>query len=377
MKNYINILIIILAALVTTACGSDKTSTQSSDNVTIDKNEDDDIGIEHEVVNLNEDTDKIVRVVNVELEGPVKNSMISVQSLDGFELLQSNSTDGNGRYSIDVEKLSHAIQQESDEIIFVRIVASGGEDTGNKNAIIKGSLSSLISVQQLTTLESHNVNLLTTGVSDVIGKMISVTAKKIEHVSFLMGVEDINGDHKVNIADLHLYKIAIHQSRAENYFRQHLLPNIMQGDNSGVDSFVVQTKQQNPTVLPVIQKDESTLLISFTDVAEGNYIQYGYFTHGELAFTTYFKPDILTLNRDGILYYQECSGISECFKMQRILFDGIDYFHDYLEYETAPQVINDDVISSLENSLLATTQSIANLDEKIKDQEEDLKAIGY
>ena len=326
-------------------------------------------------------------VTNMIELGPVKNASVSIKSLDGFELATYQTRD-NGEYTIDIGELRKSIDNYNSSLTHVRISTSGGIDTDpNDDGIyeqeeeisIQGNVSVVLPVEKLLSNEPNRANLITTGVAEILGNTTSVAEEQIAKIAQSLGVEDINGDNEVNINDLINYKMAEHQSRAEVYLRKQLLENIHNGNLDGVASFVNSTKLENSMVAPIlIRQTKNNLVIRFSEVEINNFIQYGYINDDStVSFSQYYSNDEIEVASNEVLYYQECIIDGECFKIQKLFFDGQSYFHDYVEYEPAPDIIDNDAnLSVLTNNLLSLKEGISELEKQIIEQRKYIEQFG-
>jgi hypothetical protein len=362
-KNKLLILILFVGMLQ--ACGSDdKNQTNSLPSL--------------------EESQKVTNMIEL---GPVKNATVSIKSLDGFELATYRTQD-NGEYTINIDELRKSINNYNSSLTYVRITTSGGIDTDpnddgiyeqEEEVTIKGSVSGVIPVENLLSNEPNRTNLITTGVSEILGNTISVSEEQITKIAQSLGVEDINGDNEIDINDLLNYKMAEHQSRAEVYLRKRLLDNIHNGNLDGVVSFVNSTKLENSMVTPIpVRQTENNLVIKFAEVEINNFIQYGYINGDTtVSFIQYNSNDEIEIAANEVIYYQECLLDGECFKIQKLFFDGQNYFHDYAEYEPAPNIIDNDVtLTVLTNDLISLKEGVSDLERQIIEQKKYMEQFG-
>jgi hypothetical protein len=283
--------------------------------------------------------------------GPVKNATVTVESLDGH-FFEDYITDENGNYTIDIDSIKKLINEYNSSIKYVRIISSGGTDTDpdddgiideDEMKAVNGAVSGVIPIEKLFSDKAQNINLITTAVSNILGNTLSFTDEQIVKIAHELGAEDIDRDGLLTIDDLIYYKMAENESRAESYLRTTLLDHIHQNDAVKIDEFIKSSKLEFSTVNPVIINQSSTELnIKFSQITQEHYIQYGLKSDAvNVDFSQYYTDDTLTLAKNDVLYYQECSLSEGCYKIQKLFFDGNDIFHDYLEYEEKPESLND------------------------------------
>jgi len=317
--------------------------------------------------NNNITDDKKISKGTVQL-GFTEGATVSINSLDGHTFIDNITTNSKGEYSVNQFELKKAIADYNPSLKMLLIISDGGTDTDpNDDGVIveddkkevQGKVKSIVPLEKFLDEKVQSVNLITTAIAEIIGDISEVSEQKIVQIAKALGVEDITGDDKITLDDLIYYQMAEHESKAESYLRTKFLDDIHNNNYENIKKFIKEIKMSQSIIFPIIKHDNKGLTVKFSALSSNNYIRYGLKEDSaEVSFTSYSGEEI-DVPTDSVLYFQECTESNECFKLQKVLYDGKNYFLDYLNYETVAEFFPN------QNDLLTLKADVKTQEDKI------------
>ena len=313
--------------------------------------------------------------------GRTKDASVQISALDGHILMTLNRSEDNGIIRIDTVQLKQEVQSYDSTIKLVKIISMGGIDTDpnddgitidSEQKVVNGSISAIIPLEIIYKTNAYRINFITTAISSILADKINITEENIIHISKELGVEDINNDNTITMYDLYYYDMVENESKAESYLRTNYLDNIHNNDVKKLTTFVSNMKNTKSFIKPIITLNNSVLKVKFENLPRDGYIRYS-LKEGEndLNYINYYNEEI-NVPENNVLYFQECTLDNICYKKQKVLFDGVDYFIDYLNYEKPSELFtNRDELLALQNNVINTKRglTIINLEiEKLENQ---------
>jgi len=328
--------------------------------------------------------DKKISKGTVQL-GFTEGAIVSINSLDGHTFIDNVITNSKGEYSVNQFELKKAIADYNPSLKMLLIISDGGTDTDpNDDGVIveeekkevQGQVKSIVPLEKFLDEKVQSVNLITTAIADIIGDVSEVTENKILQIAEALGVEDITGDGQIKIDDLIYYQMAEHESKAESYLRANFLDDIHNNNYENIKKFIRKIKMTQSIISPIIQHDNNGLTVKFSDLSSSNHIRYGIKEDStDVSYTSYSGEEI-DVPTNSALHFQECTESNECFKLQKVLYDGKNYFLDYLNYETVSNFFTNEAhLLSLKNNLTTKEESINNLSDEIRELEDKLEEV--
>jgi len=260
--------------------------------------------------------------------GPVKGASISILALDGVTLATA-ITDDSGYFSVDADELKSSIESYNSELKFVKVISTGGVDTDpNDDGVIvkeeqikvKGNVSGIIPIATLYKSTRYRINFISTALVSILEDENEVSDDQIIFIIKRLGVPDLNEDGKVDIDDLTAYSILGNNSLAETILRQGYLEYVHSGDKEAQKLFIEELKYEVGFTRPLITKSNESYSISLSKTDINNTIYYGIVHDQNNPSFDQYNGETLTLNYNTAIYYQECSEIYGCYKLQKIFF---------------------------------------------------------
>ena len=310
--------------------------------------------------------------------GLTEGATVSINSLDGHTFIDNITTNSKGEYSVNQFELKKAIADYNPSLKMLLIISDGGIDTDpNDDGIIvedekkevQGKVKSIVPLEKFLDEKVQSVNLITTAITEIVGDVSEVTEKQILQIAEALGVEDITGDGKITLDDLIYYQMAEHESKAESYLRTNFLDDIHNNNYEHIKSFIKEIKMSQSIISPIVKHSNADLSVTFSDLSSNNYIRYGIKEDlVEVSYTSYSGEEI-DIPTNSVLYFQECTESNECFKLQKVLYDGKNYFLDYLNYETVSEFFTN------KNDLLTLKAEIKTQEDKINTISEEISEL--
>jgi hypothetical protein len=328
--------------------------------------------------------DKKISKGTVQL-GFTEGATVSINSLDGHTFMDNITTNSKGEYSVNQFELKKAIADYNPSLKMLLIISDGGTDTDpdddgviveDEKKEVKGQVKSIVPLEKFLDEKVQSVNLITTAITELIGDVSEVSEQKILQIAEALGVEDITGDGKITLDDLIYYQMAEHESKAESYLRTNFLDDIHNNNYENIKIFIREIKMSQSIISPIIKHDNNGLTVKFSDLSSNNYIRYGLKEDStEVSYTSYSGEEI-DIPTDSVLYFQECTESNECFKLQKVLYDGKNYFLDYLNYETVSEFFtNKDDLLTLKADVKTQEDKINTVSEEIRELETKLEEV--
>ena len=321
--------------------------------------------------------DKKISKGTVQL-GFTEGASVSINSLDGHTFIDNIITNENGEYSVNQFELKKAIADYNPSLKMLLIISDGGIDTDpNDDGVIvedekkevQGKVKSIVPLEKFLDEKVQSVNLITTAISEIIGDVSEVSENQILQIAESLGVEDITGDGKITLDDLIYYQMEKHESKAESYLRTNFLDDIHNNNYENIKKFIKEIKMSQSIISPIIKHSNNILTVKFSDLSSNNYIRYGLKEDStEVSYTSYSGEEI-DVPTNSVLYFQECTESNECFKLQKVLYDGKNYFLDYLNYETVSEFFTN------KNDLLTLKADVKTQEDKINTISEEISEL--
>lgn len=316
--------------------------------------------------------------------GLMKESSVTISSLDGYILEDNLITNTKGQYFPHKTTIRKNIDEYNPSMKLLLITTYGGIDTDpNDDGIfedgeeieVKGQVKLIISVEEFFKNKEHSVNLITTAIADII-ENYNITEEKILHIAKELGVADINDDGNITMDDLVYYQMAKHESRAESYLRTNFLDKIHKNEKDKIRDFIKKIKMSQSIIQPIIMKKTNKISVKFNELNDNSYIRYKVKTNNsESTYTTYSSEDI-ELVENSILYFQECVSSNECFKLQKVLYDGKNYFFDYSDYEKPQEFFsNKTELQTLLNNTNKSKDKLSKINRELEVLKNELTEI--
>lgn len=358
-----NILLVSLVIGSFLGCGSSSSPVDTTTNEIID-----DIKLSQGTVQL----------------GFIEGSTVSINSLDGHTFIDNIITNSKGEYSVNQFELKQAIEDYNPSLKMLLIISDGGIDTDpdddgivveDEKKEVQGQVKSIVPLDKFLDEKVQSVNLITTAIADIIGNVSDVSEEHILHIAETLGVEDITGDGKLTLDDLVYYQMAGHESKAESYLRTNFLDDIHNNNYENIKKFIREIKISQSIIFPIISHTASNLSVKFSDLPSDNVIIYGLKEDlTEVSYVSYNGEEI-NIPKNNALYFLECSD-TECFKRQKVLYDGKNYFLDYLNYETVSEFFtNKSQLLTLKSDIKIQEDKINTVSEEIRELEEQLEKV--
>lgn len=274
--------------------------------------------------------------------GYIKGANVTISSLDGYVFQDDLTTNDNGKYFPNKGNIKKAIDEYNPSMKFLLITSKGGIDTDpDDNGIIveseyiqvKGEVKAIISIEDFFNDKEHNINLITTAIADIIGDNTNISKEQIIKIAKEIGVEDIDNDGNITMNDLIYYNMVYNDSRAESYLRKNYLDNIHQNNKDKIKNFIKELKMNQSMIMPIIKHTSNSVDVEFKPLGSSNYIKYGIKFNSADVIYNFYNNESINLPINSVLYFKECDSNNECYKIQKVLYDGTNYYLDYLEYE--------------------------------------------
>ena len=317
--------------------------------------------------------------------GYIKGANVTISSLNGYIFQDNLITDENGKYFPDKEKIRKAIDNYNPSMKFLLITSNGGVDTdpnddgiidNNETTEVKGEVKAIVSIEDFFSDKDYTVNLITTAIADIVGDNTNISEEQIIKIAKEIGVEDIDDDGNITMADLVYYNMVDNESRAEAYLRTNHLEQIHDNDIEGIQNFITELKMNQSLIMPIITFSSNSLNVKFKPLNSLNHIEYG--IKSDLYDFTYmtYNNESINLPSNSVLYFKECTSNNECYKVQKVLYDGTNYYLDYLAYEEPQELFsNKTELESLKNTVDTKKTNLSELKQELNILETELQDI--
>lgn len=316
----------------------------------------------------------IKKVNNVEL-GPVQGANVAISTLDGQQFLYSTVTDENGKYTIDVNEFEKNLRSLTVYPNYVLVSATNGldidpeddGDTTNSDPIpVDGTVKGIFKVSTLLNNEDLSINLLSTAIAEILEDKNKIDSEQIAYVAQELGLEDINGDGKIDNQDIYLYRMSEHSSEIEDKLRERFLGAIHNNNETTLQEVTDELREQYNLMFISYVVNGSVANLTIEHSKKDSQILYKVNAVKNDLFTDIYSSPI-SLNKNDYIVYKECKD-NRCSTVQIASFDGSEVHQYFLR-------ISDFGIYKDVAYMNALRQSIIDNSKKVETIEVDIKNL--
>ena len=316
----------------------------------------------------------IKKVNNVEL-GPVQGANVAISTLDGQQFLYSTVTDENGKYTIDVNEFEKNLRSLTVYPNYVLVSATNGldidpeddGDTTNSDPIpVDGTVKGIFKVSTLLNNEDLSINLLSTAIAEILEDKNKIDSEQIAYVAQELGLEDINGDGKIDNQDIYLYRMSEHSSEIEDKLRERFLGAIHNNNETTLQEVTDELREQYNLMFISYVVNGSVANLTIEHSKKDSQILYKVNAVKNDLFTDIYSSPI-PLNKNDYIVYKECKD-NRCSTVQIASFDGSEVHQYFLR-------ISDFGIYKDVAYMNALRQSIIDNSKKVETIEVDIKNL--
>lgn len=321
--------------------------------------------------------------------GPVVGANVSVQTISGFELMSTTTTDDDGTFTVDIDELEAEVSRVGYDRDIIKFVSFGGIDIDpnddgiseeNEAIPVVGSVTTYAELSTVLSRSGYKINMLGSVVADIVSSASpeSITKEYIAEVAKEVGVQDIDGDGVITINDLVFYDMLANESNIEHQLRESYLPSLHSGDNESKVEFVENTRLADSFVKIVdVSSSGGTKILSFVTAGDTE-LRYKVIDsntdRGAYELSVYSGENVQLDAVNGVLLLQECFP-SRCGLIQQLYFVDGNMHRGYVASEKITQAVNDrikgfdEVSKAIEEAVERAGQAKEELEQLTKDEE--------
>lgn len=319
---------------------------------------------------------------NVEL-GPISGATVTILELEGQYSLYSTTTNNNAKYSIDTQKLLQNIDgffTERPE--YVLVTATGGYDLDpNDDGVreegeaiaLMGVVKGIIKLETLLTSDDLSINLISTAVAELLSDENYIDEEKIAYIAKQLGVKDINNDNKIDNQDVYYYRMAEHQSDAENILRERFLEAIHLNDRDSLIEIIKEFTNQLGLIFMSYEVTGDSAMINLNPANSDTTIRYSINgKQGDLL--THIYTEAIQLYENQYVVYQECTKENNCTGLQIASFNGKKVKPYFINTTDSPSLVDISTQNALRTDIKEKSIVLDTLVTEIKEKKIELEA---
>lgn len=319
----------------------------------------------------NVDSKENKKVNNVEL-GPVKGANVTISTLDEQQFIYSTVTNEKGKYTINIDEFNKNLESVFPKPEYVLVTATNGldidpEDDGDvTNSVpipVNGKVKGIFKTSTLQNNEDLSINLLSTAVSEVLKDKEKIDSEQIAYVAKELGVEDINGDDKIDNKDIYLYRMSKHETDIESNLRSTFLGALHNGDDDKIEKISNELREQYNLMFIRYSVSGSLVNLSIEKAKKDSQIMYKINAKKNDSLSSIYNGS-MDLSINDYVVYQECKE-DKCSVVQIASFDG-EIVHQFF-LRTSDFGIYEDIVymNELRKSINDGSQDINNIENEI------------
>ncbi len=319
------------------------------------------------------------KINNVEL-GPVRGANVAISTLNGQQFLYSTVTDVNGKYTIDVNEFNINLESLTVYPQYVLVTATNGVDidpeddgdtTNSSPVAVNGTVKGIFKTSILQNNEDLSINLLSTAISEVLKDKEKIDDEQIAYVAKELGMEDINGDGKIDNKDIYLYRMSEYETDIEAKLRENFLGAIHDGDNDKIEEISNELREQYNLMFISYIISDSTAKLSIEKSKKDSQIMYKVNAKKNDILNNVYLSSI-NLQKNDYIVYKECKN-NKCSVVQIASFDGKVVHQFFLRVSDFGIYENIEYMNGLRKSINDDSRKIQNLQSEISIINDNIK----
>jgi hypothetical protein len=297
--------------------------------------------------------------------------------------------DNKGKYKIDIDEFKNNLNSLSIYPEYLLVTATNGVDidpeddgdiTNSEPVAVEGTVKGVFKTSTLLNNEDLSINLLSTAVSEILKDKEKVDDEQIAYIAKELGVEDINGDGKIDNQDIYLYRMSLHDSEMEDKLRNEFLGAIHENDSNTIEEVTNELKEQYNLMFITYILNGSSASLTIEPSKQNSKILYKINAVKNDLFTDIYTSPI-KLNKNDYVVYKECKN-NRCSTLQIASFDGKKIHQYFLRISDFGIYKDVEYMNGLRKSIISSSkrsqeiqEEIQNLNNKIKTNQDKINEI--